>query len=67
MNIHGTGLYFSAVQGGGDLIWVGGSEIADTNWHHIALCKIADEYAIYKDGVQINYTQNAATDAIASA
>ena len=31
--------------------------ISDSNWHHIAFCKVADEYAMYKDGQQINYTQ----------
>jgi len=37
------------------------SEITDTDWHHIALVKVADEYAIYIDGDQESYTQDSST------
>ena len=36
-------------------------EITDSNWHHIALCKVGNEYAIYKDGTQVNYAQSSKT------
>jgi len=31
-------------------------------WHHLALVKVADEYAIYIDGQQVNYVQDSDTD-----
>lgn len=31
-------------------------EITDTNWHHIAVCKIAAKIGIYKDGDQVGYS-----------
>jgi len=34
--------------------------ISDSDWHWIAFCKVADEYAMYKDGRQINYTKTSA-------
>jgi hypothetical protein len=39
-----------------------GGEINDTNWHHIAVCKVGSKYGVYKDGAQVNYTDNNATD-----
>jgi predicted phage tail protein len=41
------------------------SEITDTNWHHVALCKVADEWGIYLDGAQKSYTQDSSTDTFA--
>jgi hypothetical protein len=35
--------------------------ISDNNWHWIAFTKVGDKYAIYKDGTQLNYTQNSTT------
>jgi len=32
-----------------------GGEITDTDWHHIALCKVGNDYGIYKDGTQVAY------------
>ena len=58
----GVGLKFILVDGGVNAIVTGtAGEILDTNWHHIALCKVADEYAIYLDGTQVNYTQDSST------
>ncbi len=37
-------------------------EITDTNWHHVALCKVGSEYAIYLDGQQVNYTNDPDTN-----
>ncbi len=36
-----------------------GGEIIDTNWHHIALCKVGNNYGLYKDGVQFQYVSYA--------
>ncbi len=32
--------------------------ITDSEWHWIAFCKVGNEYAMYKDGQQINYTED---------
>lgn len=45
-----------ALGGGG-----GAAEITDTNWHHVVLAKVLDEYGLYKDGVQIAYVQDTST------
>lgn len=34
-----------------------GTTVNDTNWHHVALIKVANEYAIYVDGDQVAYNQ----------
>ena len=36
--------------------------VSDTNWHHIAMCKVADEYGVYLDGVQLIYATSANTN-----
>ncbi|MCK4579386.1 MAG: LamG domain-containing protein [Candidatus Marinimicrobia bacterium] len=60
---NGNGLKLQVYSGGGAIIDTGfGGEITDTDWHHIALCKVADEYAIYLDGAQVNYVQDSSTD-----
>lgn len=69
IEILGTGgddseIRFQAETGGGVIITLqtaGGLISADT-WHHIALCKVADEYGIYLDGVQKAYVQDVSTD-----
>ena len=62
-HVHGTGLRFNVVSGGSVIVDVpAGGEITDTNWHHIALVKVADKYAIYKDGTQVNYVKDSSTD-----
>jgi len=64
---HGSGFKFYCV-GGTELVSTGfGGEITDTDWHHVAAIKIADEYAMYVDGVQVNYTQDSSTDTFNSA
>lgn len=63
---HGSGLRFQFLSGASQIINTGsGGEITDTDWHHIALCKVADEYGIYKDGVQVVYVQDSDTDTLA--
>lgn len=57
------GIRFRAETGGADVIDTGFvGEITDTDWHHIALIKIAAEYGIYKDGTQIGYVSDNSTD-----
>ncbi|MBU1863893.1 MAG: LamG domain-containing protein [Candidatus Omnitrophica bacterium] len=34
---------------------IGGCDITDSNWHHVALCKVADKFGVYVDGVQYAY------------
>lgn len=36
-------------------MYITGTEITDTNWHHIAVVKKANEHGLYLDGVQIGY------------
>lgn len=60
-HIHGTGLYAKMV-GAASVAQFTGSEITDTNWHHIALIKVGSTYGIYLDGVQVAYTSDADTD-----
>jgi len=58
-HIHGSGLVFRFQDTGGgfevELIGTGGAgeEIEDTDWHHVALCKVGDDYGLYLDGVQM--------------
>lgn len=40
------------------------SPISDSEWHWITFCKVGDKYAMYKDGTQINYTQDSDTGSI---
>jgi len=60
----GTGLLFY-VQGVANFNTGSGGEITDTDWHHVAVCKIADKYACYLDGTQVNYVQNSDVDTFA--
>jgi hypothetical protein len=69
MNGHsgGDGFRFYLRSGGSYIIDTGATSndyISDNDWHHVALVKVADEYAIYLDGVQTNYTQDSSTDTL---
>lgn len=65
---HGAGIFFEMMSGGVQKILVpAGGEITDSNWHHIALCKLADKYGIYKGGTQVGYIQDDDTDTFAGA
>ncbi|MFC1548361.1 S8 family serine peptidase [Candidatus Omnitrophota bacterium] len=57
----GSGIQFIAENGGLILQTNFGGEITDTNWHHITLVKVGDEWGIYKDGTQVAYTQDSDT------
>jgi hypothetical protein len=41
-------------------------EITDSDWHHIALCKVGSLYANYKDGTQVNYANDTSIDTFAA-
>ena len=63
VHVHGTGIGFGGVSGGTgrwECMW--GGEITDTDWHHVALCKVADKFGVYKDGNQVCYVQDSNTD-----
>ena len=71
-----NGWFFDHIDGSGIRFWAQtsdvtvismpyGGEITDTNWHHVALVKDADEYLIYKDGIQVSYLQDNSTDTYA--
>lgn len=52
-----NGFYFYCKSGGTDYsdTTASGGKISDTNWHHVALIKVADKWAIYLDGQQVHY------------
>jgi len=56
LHIHGNGIFFFYRENATTRISISGGEITDTDWHHIALVKKADEFGIYKDGVQVAYS-----------
>ncbi len=35
-----------------------GPNFPDTDWHHVAMCKVADKYGLYLDGIQDSYVQD---------
>ncbi|MDY6862917.1 MAG: LamG-like jellyroll fold domain-containing protein [Thermodesulfobacteriota bacterium] len=56
-------------------VWSGGTAIislgtgidaiTDTNWHHVAVCKVGNEYGLYIDGTQVAYLSDSDTDTFA--
>ncbi len=40
---------------------VGTAVVPDTGWNHFAMVKIADEYALYINGIQCGYVQDSST------
>jgi predicted outer membrane repeat protein len=64
LHIHGSGIQFIMRTGGTTAInapATAAGEITDTNWHHIALCKVGTLYAIYKDGVKVTSVNDTST------
>lgn len=53
------GIKFYANNGAIDLQT--GVAITDTNWHHIAVCRVGSEYGVYLDGNQIGYVSYTGT------
>ena len=66
MHIDGIGLYFKLRFNGGDILEIFGSEITDTDPHHVALIIVGTgatkDIGIYLDGQQTGYLQDADTD-----
>jgi hypothetical protein len=59
---HGSGIWFVVKSGGTNIIQIqSGGEITDSNWHHVAVCKVGDEYGTYVDGTQVGYAQTSST------
>jgi hypothetical protein len=44
----------------------GSTTISDTAFHHVAMCKVADKYGLYHNGVQVAYIQDSSTDTYAA-
>jgi len=61
-HIDGTGIHFAISTANSSVVDFYGSEITDTNWHHVALCKVGDEYGIYLDGTQVGYVNDNSID-----
>jgi len=59
---HGIGVRFYMDTGGGSAeISFGGGEITDTDWHHVAIIKVEDDWAIYLDGTRTASTTDNST------
>lgn len=59
-------IVFYVISGGSTIVSVvSTTTITDTNWHHVALCKVGNTYGIYLDGIQIAYTSDSDTDTFA--
>lgn len=50
-HIHGTGFQFEVIDGS-QIVVLSGGEITDDDWHHVALCKVGNDYYLYLDGTQ---------------
>jgi hypothetical protein len=55
----GSGLRFLVSVGGTIIIDTGlGGIIPDMAWHHILFAKVGNKYAMYLDGIQVNYVED---------
>jgi len=65
--VYDNAVRFTVVSGGVSIIdlYTPLGTINTGNWYHIAVCKIANEYGIYVDGIQLAYTQDDSTDTFA--
>lgn len=62
-HVHGSGIRFFIYSNEAIIVDTGsGGEITDTNWHHVAMCKVGNEYGVYKDGTQVAHTSDASMD-----
>ena len=52
--------------GNNSIVLNGGDFVSDTNWHHVAVTKVADEYGSYIDGIQTAYVQDTSTYTISA-
>ena len=56
------------ISGGSNLVpnFVSAENVLNnTDWHHIVLCKVANEYGSYLDGTQVAYVSDADMDTFA--
>jgi hypothetical protein len=61
-HLHGTGVRFILEDDPlGVIINMSGGEITDTNWHHVAVVKVAGDYALYVDGTRVATASYSAT------
>ena len=61
-HIHGTGLRFG-MSGAGITDWtMTGTEITDTDWHHVLLVRDTNDWGLYLDGTQVAYKDTPDTD-----
>lgn len=62
----GDYIQFFLYSGGSVDIVVSGGSIADSNWHHVAMCKVGNDYGVYLDGSQVGHAMdNDSTDTFA--
>lgn len=67
-HVHGSGLRFASQINGSSIVTVSyGGEITDTLWHHVALCKVGDDFGTYLDGQQVGYGQASGVTTFAAA
>ena len=57
-HVHGSGIQLLVVIANVVQINFTGGEITDTDWHHIALIRVLDDWQLYKDGVAVVNAQN---------
>jgi len=60
------GVSFYAEEDEVEKVYAYGGEIADTDWHHVALCKVGNDYFIYRDGQQVAYDSSDYTSDLTS-
>lgn len=52
---HGNGVQFQMCVSGSVEINIAGGEITDQDWHHVAICKVGDDWGLYVDGDQVAF------------
>ena len=64
----GSGLRFYLVSGNSVVVDTDSAGlISDTDWHHVAVCKVGDDYGTYLDGQQVGHTNDSSTDTLTGA
>ncbi|MFO7969962.1 MAG: LamG domain-containing protein [Candidatus Izemoplasmatales bacterium] len=61
----GYGLWFALRTSDTYVATLQGAEITDTNWHHVAMCKVGSSYGMYLDGTQTGYLSYSGTKTFA--
>jgi len=64
-HVHDYGLDFFLYKSGFLVQVPQGGEITDSDWHHVALCKVSDDYGMYLDGTQTNYVNSSGSGTLA--